>query len=142
MAELTTSAVEFRLRRDLDGLKVTVKTTPDFERSLKMRARSEVVDHAIRNGDRVRIHHVHDSYPANDTELGCLLLAVGSSGPEPKVFKILTVRSREQLQSCIHEMQEWIDRHVAEYMRTVDIALNVKMRTFTPAPAEDAPVTA
>jgi hypothetical protein len=126
--------VLFKLRRAPEGLKVTVETSPAFEASLKARARGEVYDRSA-GGDYVSTHYVREN-PTSDAEVGHMLFAVGSSKPGGTTINMPLVRTRDQLVKVAEEVSAWVERHMAAYMRAIEVTATVKARSFLGLPPE------
>jgi len=126
--------VSFKLRRSPEGLRITVTSTPDFEASLKARARGEVYDRQA-GTDYVSTHYVREN-PSTDSEIGHMLFAVGSSKPGGTTIVMPCVKTRDQLVKIAEEIATWVERHMQQFMRAIEVTATVKARSFAGLPAE------
>lgn len=124
---IVSNLVEFKLRRTPAGVQISVTSTPEFEASLKSRARGEQSDRPTVTG-YVDTHNIREC-PSSDQELGWFLYMVGTS-PGGKTATVTTVRSRDQLVKCAEEVANWVERHFSTHMRAVEVTATVKARTI------------
>jgi len=125
---IVSNLCEFKLRRGPEGIRITVTSTPEFEASLKTRARGDTIDKYA--GDvSYFVWNVRENPAPSDQELGHLLFLEGSSRPGGATIVAPVVRSRDQLVKVAEEISAYVERHFANYMRAVEVTASIKART-------------
>lgn len=141
MAEsIVVDLVDFKLRREPAGVRVTVCATEAFELSLKARARGNLADRII-NGEYCDVWDIREA-TCSDADLSPLLFLKGSSLPGGVTVVLPLVRSREQMTKAAEQVTLWIEAHFSAYMRAIEVTATVKARSFAGLPPENVPAVA